>query len=51
MLVNEYKPDVSMKNVRKAQNLGNVYICGSIFVMSRTYAHNRLYNIFKRMDV
>ena len=28
-------------------NLGNVYICGSPFVMSRTDAQNGLYNIFK----
>ena len=29
------------------QNLGNVYICGSPYVISRTDAHNRLYSIFK----
>jgi hypothetical protein len=31
------------KKVRKMQNLGNVYICGSPFVMSRTDAQNGLY--------
>jgi hypothetical protein len=29
------------------QNLGNVYICRSPFVMSRTDAQNGLYSIFK----
>jgi hypothetical protein len=29
------------------QNLGNVYICGFPFVMSRTDAQNGLYSIFK----
>ena len=38
-----------LKNVRKTQNLDNVYICASLFVMSRTYAQNGLYNIFKRI--
>jgi hypothetical protein len=32
--------------VRKMQNLGNVYICGSPFVMSRTDEQNRLGMIF-----
>jgi hypothetical protein len=30
------------------QNLGNVYICGSSFVMSRTDAQNGLYSIFNK---
>ena len=32
----------SIQKVRKMQNLGNVYICGSPFVMSRTEAQNGL---------
>ncbi len=47
MLVNEYKPEFYDRKVRKMQNLGNVYICESPFVMSRTDAQNRLYSIFK----
>jgi hypothetical protein len=43
-LVNEYKLYVSIQKfvskVRKMQNLGNVYIWGSPFVMSRTDAQN-----------
>jgi hypothetical protein len=41
MLVNEY-----VKKVRKMQNLGNVYIWGSPFVMSRTDAQNGVDIIF-----
>jgi hypothetical protein len=42
MLVNEYKlyASIQFKKVRKMQNLGNVYIWGSPFVMSRTDAQN-----------
>jgi hypothetical protein len=49
MLVDEYKLYVSIqfKKIRKMQNLGNVYICRSPFVMSRTDAWNGLYSIFK----
>ena len=47
MLVNEYKPEFYDRKVRKMRNLGNVYICGSPFVMSRTDAQNGLYSIFK----
>jgi hypothetical protein len=35
------------KKVQKMQNLGNVYICKSPFVMSRTDAQNRICSIFK----
>ena len=43
-IVNEYKLEyVSIQKVRKMQNLGNVYICGSPFVMSRTDAQNGLF--------
>ncbi len=38
MLVNEYKPEIYDRKVRKMRNLGNVYICGSLFVMCRTDA-------------
>ena len=34
------------RKVRKMGNLGNVYICGLPFVMSRTDAQNGLYRIF-----
>jgi hypothetical protein len=34
------------KKVRKMQNLGNVYICGSPFVMSRTDAQSGLDMVF-----
>ena len=47
MLVNEYKPEFYDRKVRKMRNLGNVYICGSPFVMSRTDAQNGLYSMFK----
>ncbi len=33
------------------RDLGNVYICGSPFVMSRTIAQNGLYSIFKRIFI
>ena len=46
MLVNEYKPEFYDRKVRKMRNLGNVYICGSSFVMSRTDAQNGLYSNF-----
>ncbi len=46
MFVNEYKPEFYGRKVRKMRNLGNVYICGSPFVMSRTDAQNGLYRIF-----
>ncbi len=46
MLVNEYKPEFYVRKVRKMRNLGNVYICGSPFVMSRTDAQNGLDSIF-----
>ena len=36
------------KKVRKMQNLGNIYICGSPSVISRTDAQNGLYSIFNR---
>ena len=54
MLVNEYKPEFQFikssedSKVRKIQNLGNVYIYGSSFVMSRTDAQNGLESIFKK---
>ena len=35
------------EKVQKMRNLGNVYICGSPFVMSRTDAQNGLDSIFK----
>ena len=35
------------KKVQKMQNLGNVYIWGSPFVMSRTDAQNGVDSIFK----
>ena len=35
------------KKVQKMQNLGNAYIWGSPFVMSRTDVQNRVYIIFK----
>jgi uncharacterized protein YegP (UPF0339 family) len=38
------------KKVRKMQNLGNVYIWGSPFVMSRTDAQNGVEIIFKIRD-
>ena len=44
MLVNEYKPEFNDRKVRKMRNLGNVYICGSPFVMSRTDAQSGLYS-------
>ena len=47
MLVNEYKPEFYDRKVRKMRDLGNVYICESPFVMSRTDAQNGLYSIFK----
>jgi hypothetical protein len=47
VLVNEYKFYVSIQKVRTMQNLGNVFICGSPFVMSRTDAQNGIYSIFK----
>jgi hypothetical protein len=49
MLVNEYKLYVSIQKVRKMQNLGDVYIWGSPFVMSRTEAQNGVEIIFKEM--
>jgi hypothetical protein len=48
MLVNEYKlySTFQFKKVRKMQNLGNVYVWGSPFVMSRTDAQNGVDIIF-----
>jgi hypothetical protein len=37
------------KKVRKMQNLGNVYIWGSAFVMSRTDAQNGVDIIFNQL--
>jgi hypothetical protein len=39
------------KKVRKIQNLGNVYIWGSPFVMNRTDAQNAVEIIFKNVVV
>jgi hypothetical protein len=48
MHVNEFiNCTFQFKKVRKMQNLGNVYICGSLFVMSRTDAQNGHYSIFE----
>ena len=41
------KSTFQFKKVRKMQNLGNVYIWGSPFVMSRTDAQNGVDIIFK----
>ncbi len=46
MLVNEYKPEFLCQNGSKDGNLGNVYICGLPFDMSRTNVQNGLYCIF-----
>ena len=50
MFVNEYKLIIyctfQFKKVRKMQNLGNVYIWGSPFVMSRTNAQTGVEIIF-----
>ena len=40
-----------LKKVRKMQNLGNVYIWGSPFVMSRTDAQNGVDIIFKQQFI
>jgi hypothetical protein len=37
---------VSIQKIRKMQNFGNVYICGSPFVMTRTDAQNGVYSVF-----
>jgi hypothetical protein len=50
--VNEYKLYVSIQKSLKDENLGNVYIWGSPFVMSRTDAQNGveiIINIFKNI--
>jgi hypothetical protein len=40
MNINALEYTFQFKKVQKMQNLGNVYICGSPFVMSRTDAQN-----------
>ena len=43
MLINEYKPELYIRNVRKIQNLGNVSISGPHIVMRKTDAQKGLY--------
>jgi hypothetical protein len=45
MLINEYKPEFYVRKVRKMRNLGNVDICGSPLVMSRTDEQNGVFII------
>jgi hypothetical protein len=52
MLVNEYKPDIQFKKVRKVRNINNIPMAGSRPLantgLRRTYAQNGLYMVFKR---
>ncbi len=51
MLVYGYKLEFYVRKVRKIRNLGNVKICESPFVMSRTDAQNGPYSIFNYREL